>query len=32
MELSSYVEVPFYLRQALDAYNLADPSPKGLYD
>jgi hypothetical protein len=30
--LKRYVEVPFYLRQAVGAYNLADPSMKGIYD
>jgi len=32
VELERYIEVPFYLRQALDAYGLADPSPRGLRD
>jgi hypothetical protein len=31
-ELSMYSEVPFFMRQALDAYDLVEPSPKGLYD
>jgi hypothetical protein len=29
--LSRYVELPFFLRQALTAYGLADPSMKGLF-
>jgi len=32
MQLQKYVEVPFYLRQALDAYGLVDPQQKGLYE
>jgi len=31
MELERYVEVPFFLRQALDAYGLVDPEAKGIY-
>jgi hypothetical protein len=31
MELEKYSEVPFFLRQALDSYGLADPQQKGLY-
>ncbi len=31
LALSEYVEVPFFLRQALDAYRLASPQPKGIY-
>ena len=30
--LSHYEEVPFYLREALKAYGLADPSMKGIYN
>jgi hypothetical protein len=30
--LEDYVTVPFYLRQAIDAYGLADPQTKGIYD
>ena len=30
--LKEYVEVPFFLRQTLDAYGLVSPHPKGLYD
>ncbi len=29
--LSRYVELPYFLRQALTAYGLADPSMKGLF-
>jgi hypothetical protein len=29
--LSRYVEIPFFMRQALAAYGLADPSMKGIY-
>jgi hypothetical protein len=32
MELEDYMEVPFFLRQTLDAYDLVDPHPKGIYD
>jgi hypothetical protein len=32
MELNKYVTVPRYLRQAMDAYGLSDPEPKGIYD
>ncbi|MBK9259414.1 MAG: hypothetical protein IPM54_06205 [Polyangiaceae bacterium] len=32
VKLSRYVEVPFFMRQALTAYGLADPSLKGIYD
>jgi hypothetical protein len=32
VKLSRYVEVPFFIRQALAAYGLADPSMKGIYD
>ncbi|MBM4371884.1 MAG: hypothetical protein FJ098_09530, partial [Deltaproteobacteria bacterium] len=32
MALERYMEIPFFLRQALDAYQLMDPQPKGLYD
>jgi hypothetical protein len=31
VKLQRYVEVPFFLRQALDAYDLADPSMRGIY-
>ncbi len=31
MELSKYEEVPFFMRQAMRDYGLADPSMKGLY-
>ena len=31
IELQAYVEVPFFLRQALDAYGLASPEMKGVY-
>ena len=31
MSLKRYVEVPFFMRQALAAYRLADPSMKGIY-
>ncbi len=30
--LKDYVEVPFFLRQTLDAYGLVSPHPKGVYD
>lgn len=30
--LQKYVEIPFFLRQAVGAYRLADPSQKGLWD
>ena len=30
--LEKYVEIPFFLRQTLDAYQLMDPQPKGIYD
>ena len=29
--LQAYAEVPFFLRQALNDYGLASPSPKGIY-
>ena len=29
--LERYVEVPFFLRQTLDAYNLMDPQPDGIW-
>ncbi|MDI3283329.1 hypothetical protein [Polyangium sp. 15x6] len=32
VKLSRYAEVPFFIRQALAAYGLADPSMKGIYD
>ena len=32
VKLSRYVEVPFFIRQALAAYGLADPSMKGIWD
>jgi len=32
VKLSRYVEVPFFIRQSLAAYGLADPSMKGIYD
>ncbi|OIP32440.1 MAG: hypothetical protein AUK47_20535 [Deltaproteobacteria bacterium CG2_30_63_29] len=32
VELSRYVEVPFYLRQAMDAYGLVETTAKGIYD
>jgi len=32
IKLKKYVEVPFFLRQTLDAYNLMDPTPKGIWD
>jgi hypothetical protein len=31
VKLSRYVELPFFFRQALAAYGLADPSMKGIY-
>jgi len=31
IELKAYVEIPFFLRQTLDAYDLMDPQPKGIY-
>lgn len=31
IQLTRYVELPFFLRQALTAYGLADPSMKGLF-
>jgi len=31
VELSRYTELPAFLRQALTAYGLADPSMKGLF-
>ncbi len=30
-QLKEYVEVPFFLRQTLDAYDLMDPQTKGIY-
>jgi hypothetical protein len=32
MELEKYVEIPFFLRETLDAYQLGVPSKKGIYD
>jgi len=32
VKLQSYVEIPFFLRQTLDAYKLVSPHPKGVYD
>jgi hypothetical protein len=32
VKLSRYVEMPFFFRQALSAYGLADPSMKGIYN
>jgi hypothetical protein len=32
VKLERYVEVPFFLRQALAAYGLADPSMKGVFE
>jgi hypothetical protein len=32
IELQHYEELPFYLRQALRTYNLADPSMRGIYN
>ncbi len=32
MDLEKYVEIPFFLRQTLDAYHLEMPQPKGIYD
>ena len=32
LELQKYVEIPFFLRQTLDAYDLASPHTKGIYD
>lgn len=32
VKLSRYVELPYFIRQALAAYGLADPSMKGIYD
>jgi hypothetical protein len=32
VKLSRYVELPFFIRQALSAYGLADPSMKGIWD
>jgi hypothetical protein len=29
--LESYLEIPFFLRQTLDAYNLMDPEPEGIW-
>ncbi|MBM4395684.1 MAG: hypothetical protein FJ087_08335 [Deltaproteobacteria bacterium] len=31
VELEDYASLPFFLRQAMHAYGLADPAPKGLY-
>ena len=31
MELQSYAEVPFFMRQSMDAYYLWGPEPKGIY-
>jgi hypothetical protein len=31
VELSDYVSVPFFFRQAMHDYGLVDPSPKGIY-
>lgn len=32
MALTQYVSVPYFLREAITAYGLGDPDPKGLYD
>ena len=32
MELEKYIEIPFFLRETLDAYHLGMPSKKGIYD
>lgn len=32
VKLSRYVELPFFIRQSLAAYGLADPSMKGIWD
>jgi hypothetical protein len=32
VQLQGYTEIPFFMRQALQAYGLADPSMKGLYE
>ena len=32
VKLSRYAEIPFFLRQSMAAYGLADPSMKGIYD
>jgi len=32
VKLQKYIEVPFFMRQALSAYGLATPTPKGIYD
>ncbi len=32
MELEKYVEVPFFMRQTMTAYQLPQPAVKGLYD
>lgn len=31
MKLQRYVQVPFFLRQTMNDYGLADPDPKGIY-
>ena len=31
LELRDYVEVPYFLRQTLNAYRLGSPSMRGLY-
>jgi hypothetical protein len=31
VKLSRYVEIPFFIRQSLSAYGLADPTMKGIY-
>ena len=32
MELEKYMEIPFFLRESLDAYQLGMPKKKGIYD
>jgi hypothetical protein len=32
MELEKYIEIPFFLRETMDAYHLGLPSKKGIYD
>ena len=32
VQLEKYTELPFFMRQAMRAYGLADPSMKGIYD
>jgi len=32
VELSRYVSIPSYLREALEAYQLGEPGERGIYD